>query len=169
MLRVGGVYVLPLVWYDFFENGEIAIIYGDLDVLFEVDDKGLIQSHSPHEQLNKYDGQRLETLWNDIEYLYMNPILYSRLAEEISWGSEIAIDGNRIALHNPETGWYGWDEGDAGRFEAKIGLDGRVVIENSLSEQQGFNIFRPVVGMTIEEVQAEIVKIRQFVGLIDAN
>jgi hypothetical protein len=169
MLRVGGVYVLPLVWYDGYEDGEMGIVYGDLDVLFEVDDNGLIQSHSPHEQLNKYDGQRLEALWNDIEYLYMNPILHSRFAEEISWGSGIAIDGNRIALHNPETGWYGWDEGDAGRFDAIIGLDGKIEIENNLLEQQGFNIFRPVEGMTIEEVQVEIKKIRQFVGLVDAH
>jgi hypothetical protein len=43
LLRVGGVYVLPLVR---FESDDVWSVYGDLDALFEVDDKGLIHSHS---------------------------------------------------------------------------------------------------------------------------
>jgi hypothetical protein len=76
LLRVGGVYILPLInWQD----EDFWTVYGDLECLFEVDDKGLIQSHSRHEHLNKYDGQELALLWGDIEKLYANPLLRSRL------------------------------------------------------------------------------------------
>ena len=155
LLRAGGVYALPLVKNG---NSDEWTLYGDLDVLFEVDDKGLINSHSHYEQFTKYDGQKLEALWNDIEYLYMNPILFSRFAEEILWGSEIVVDSSRITLHNPITGWYGWTGEDAGRFDARIGADGRIEIDTN-----EFNIFRPVEGMTVDEVQAEISRIQQFV------
>lgn len=166
LLRVGGVYVLPLTNW---RNEDYWTIYDDLDSLFEVDDKGLIQSHSKHEQLNKYDGQELAVLWNDIEYLYLNPILHSRFAEEISWGSGIAVDGNRIALHNPDSGWYGWDAGDAGRFDAMIGADGKIVIDINAPGYNDFNIFRPVEGMTLDEAQSEVDKIKRFVGLLSGE
>jgi hypothetical protein len=56
LLREGGVYLLPLwrgeedwqhEWYNMSE----------IDVLFEVDDNGMIWSHSPFPHLNKYDGR----------------------------------------------------------------------------------------------------------------
>ena len=52
LIREGGVYMLPLSlweskWY----------VSGDLDVLFEVDDKGLVWSHSEYEGFNRFDGK----------------------------------------------------------------------------------------------------------------
>jgi hypothetical protein len=58
LLREGGVYLLPL-WLapEDWEWEHRWYSMSDLDVLFEVDDKGLIWSHSPFEGLNKYDGR----------------------------------------------------------------------------------------------------------------
>lgn len=158
LLRIGGAYVLPLFNW---QNENFWTICDDLDSLFEVDDKGLIQSHSRHGQLNKYDGQPLAALWDDIAYLYANPILHSRLAENVTlYGYEIAVDNNRIALYSASSGWYGWDGSDKDGFSAQIGADGRIAIATS-----GFNVFRPVEGMTLPELANEIIKIKRFLGL----
>jgi hypothetical protein len=50
-------------------NDEYWTIYGDFDCLFEIDDAGLVHSHSRLPALNKYDGNELAYLWNDVEYL----------------------------------------------------------------------------------------------------
>jgi hypothetical protein len=54
MLRAGGVYLLPLEYY---EEEDIWRVWAELDVLFEVDDKGLIWSHSPYEGFSRFDGR----------------------------------------------------------------------------------------------------------------
>ena len=54
LLRVGGVYLLPLSYW---EEGDTWYITGDLDVLFEVDDQGRIWSHSQFDGFNQFDGQ----------------------------------------------------------------------------------------------------------------
>jgi len=54
LLREGGVYLLPLVYLD---EGDKWFVAGDVDVLFEVDEKGLIWSHSQQEGFNCFDGQ----------------------------------------------------------------------------------------------------------------
>ncbi len=51
LLRIGGVYLLPLDKY----KGEYYL-NGDLDVLFEIDDQGKIWSHSDYADFNRYDG-----------------------------------------------------------------------------------------------------------------
>ena len=51
LVRKGGVYVLP-IWNT--ENGWEVV--GDLDVLFEIDDKGKIWSHSSDREFAKFDG-----------------------------------------------------------------------------------------------------------------
>jgi hypothetical protein len=62
LLREGGVYLLPL-WYAEYEDiGGMWHNMADLDVLFEVDDRGLIWSHSPYEGFSKYDGRPVEGL-----------------------------------------------------------------------------------------------------------
>jgi hypothetical protein len=174
LIRVGGVYVVPIVTMeapdnynspDYSYGGDVIwSIYGDLDVLFEVDDKGLIHSHSRYPELNKYDGQDLATLWKDIGYLYMNPLLRSHFAEYISQGYEVVVDNNRIALYESINEWYGWESADAERFSAQINGDGRITIATD-----GFNIFRPVEGMTVDEMNDTVVRIKQFVGLMDAD
>jgi hypothetical protein len=165
LLRVGGVYVLPLMNW---QNEDFWTVYGDLDCLFEVDDRGLIQSHSLHKGFQKYDGQGLAVLWADIGYLYMNPLLRSRLAEYITdsyyWYS-LAAQGNKIALHyvqydengQLEYEWYGWEAGDAERFSAELDAEGRVVIATD-----GFNIFRPVEGLTVAEVEDALARMKEY-------
>jgi len=59
LLREGAVYLLPL-WYDQEYNWWHNI--SDYDVLFEVDDRGLIWSHSRYEGFNKYDGKTASQL-----------------------------------------------------------------------------------------------------------
>ena len=54
LLREGGVYLLPMIYW---ENGDTWIVWGDLDVLFEIDDQGRIWSHSQHEGFSQFDGQ----------------------------------------------------------------------------------------------------------------
>jgi hypothetical protein len=167
LLRVGGVYVLPLMNW---QNEDFWTVYGDLDCLFEVDDKGLIESHSLHKGFQKYDGQKLAVLWEDIGYLYMNPLLRSRLAEYITdsyYWYTVAVEGNHIALYyvqydengQLEYEWYGWEAGDADRFSAELDAEGRVVIATD-----GFNIFRPVEGLTVAEVEDALARIKEYVA-----
>ena len=59
LLRKGGNYLLPLKqsdgkWY----------VTGDMDVLFEIDDKGKVWSHSDFEDFNCYDGKSIDELKN---------------------------------------------------------------------------------------------------------
>ncbi|MDR3206924.1 MAG: hypothetical protein LBT60_01190 [Oscillospiraceae bacterium] len=153
LLRAGGVYVLPLWQRDGEENWHI---YGDLDVLFEVDDKGLIHSHSRCPALNQYDGQDLATLWKAIGYLDMNPLLRSPFAEYIANGYVIDSTEGTIVLYYPE---WGWDERDAAGFRARIGADGRIVVPGG-----GFNVFAPVSGLTVAEVYDAIEEIERYIG-----
>jgi hypothetical protein len=156
LLRVGGVYVLPLINW---QNEDFWTVYGDLDCLFEVDDTGMIQSHSQYKQLNKYDGQPLAALWKDIAYLYANPILRSRLAEDIiQYGYKITVDGDKIVLNSSDSDWHDWDDWDKERFIAEINDAGRISITTN-----GFNVFRPVEGMTLSEMENEVIKIEQFI------
>jgi hypothetical protein len=152
LIRVGGVYVLPLVKM---VNDEIWSVYGDLDCLFEVDDKGLIHSHSRFPQLSKYDGQELSLLWRDIEYLSMNPILTSTLAEDIGYGYAVETVGDTIRLADPINGW---NDEDTEGFSAQI-VDGIVTIATD-----NFNVFRPIEGMTADEMNAEIDRIKEYIA-----
>jgi hypothetical protein len=54
LLREGGVYMLPL-HYD--NKGLGWSFMGDLDVLFEVDNKGKVWSHSPSPYFSQFDGR----------------------------------------------------------------------------------------------------------------
>ncbi|MDR2650386.1 MAG: hypothetical protein LBB94_11825 [Clostridiales bacterium] len=114
--------------------------------------------------LNKYDEQQLDILWKDAGYLVMNPILLSSFAERISNGEEVVTDGGRITLHTPAGDWYGWNADDSERFSAVIGTDGRIAIGTS-----EFNVFRPVEGMTVDEVMAQVTRIQIFTGILSAD
>ena len=70
LLRLGGVYLLPVKFDPYLGAYEVV---GDLDVLFELDDKGLIISHSQFSELNKYDGKPFSVLLNDVMALYPKP------------------------------------------------------------------------------------------------
>jgi hypothetical protein len=65
LLREGGLYLLPLKheynrWF----------IVGVMDVLFEVDDKGIVWSHSGFETFNRYDGMSVESLISELKELF---------------------------------------------------------------------------------------------------
>ncbi|MGI6709111.1 MAG: hypothetical protein ACOX33_08435 [Dethiobacteria bacterium] len=63
LLRVGGVYLLPIKFNSSLGAYEVV---GDLDVLFELDAEGKIVSHSRFSELNKYDGKAFSELLNAV-------------------------------------------------------------------------------------------------------
>jgi len=63
LLREGGVYLLPLVYWKYTDTWRIA---DDLDVLFEVDDKGRVWSHSSYEGFKRFDGNDVNILLNEL-------------------------------------------------------------------------------------------------------
>lgn len=69
MLRNGGVYLLPLTKW---EEDANWYVYGDLDVLFEVDNTGKVWSHSQFNGLNCYDGNQVSVLSEDIMAMTSN-------------------------------------------------------------------------------------------------
>ncbi|GHV42490.1 hypothetical protein FACS189490_11580 [Clostridia bacterium] len=70
LLRVGGVYLLPLKFNQYWGAYEVI---GDLDVLFELDDEGKIVSHSRFPEFSKYDGKLFSALLDDVRTLYPPP------------------------------------------------------------------------------------------------
>ncbi|GHU49067.1 hypothetical protein FACS1894127_1270 [Clostridia bacterium] len=70
LLRVGGVYLLPLKFNQYWGAYDVV---GDLDVLFELDDRGKIVSHSRFPEFNKYDGKSFSVLLDDVRALYSAP------------------------------------------------------------------------------------------------
>ncbi|GHU94692.1 hypothetical protein FACS1894208_06220 [Clostridia bacterium] len=163
LLRVGGVYVLPLIYSDTDADRDVWVIYGDLDVLFEVDDKRLIHSHSKFPELNKYDGKELAFLWKDITNLYNNPLLRSHFAEHIGRGARVEIIGDTVRMR---LGDHEWNDEDALGFSAKFDANGRLSVADWVNEGN-FNVFSAVEGMTADEMNAAIRKIKQYVGIED--
>lgn len=85
LLREGGVYLLPLEQF----NAEWYVT-GDMDVLFEVDDKGNVWSHSAFEAFNQYDGQaaghlisELRTLSSNDDFLLSNSLFGNMLVGRV--------------------------------------------------------------------------------------
>ena len=66
LLREGGVYLLPL---DYWQDMDTWYVIGDLDVLFEVDDRGRVWTHSQYGDFKRFDGEDTGTLANTIEAL----------------------------------------------------------------------------------------------------
>jgi len=62
LMRTGGVYLLPLV-----EDGGKYYIISDLDVLFEIDNEGLIWSHSDYDDFNRFDGGDYKAVTDEIK------------------------------------------------------------------------------------------------------
>ena len=77
LLRVSGIYVLPLRFNEYWGAYEVV---GDLDVLFELDDMGKMVSHSQWEGLNQYDGMALPDFLDVVQGLY--PQLDSEFTEQ---------------------------------------------------------------------------------------
>ncbi|MDR0382080.1 MAG: hypothetical protein LBH86_08840 [Oscillospiraceae bacterium] len=70
LLRVGGVYLLPVRFNEGWGAYEVT---GDLDVLFELDNNGKIMSHTRYPDLNRYDGMNFQALIDDVRALYPAP------------------------------------------------------------------------------------------------
>lgn len=70
LLRVGGVYLLPIKFNSYMGAYEVV---GDIDVLFEIDDEGKIVSHSRFPELNKYDGKAFSELLDAVRAIYPMP------------------------------------------------------------------------------------------------
>lgn len=70
LLRVGGVYLLPIRFDSYLGAYEVV---GDLDVLFELDAEGKIVSHSQFSELNKYDGKAFSELLDAVRAIYPAP------------------------------------------------------------------------------------------------
>ena len=77
LLRVSGIYVLPLRFSEYWGAYEVV---GDLDVLFELDDMGKMVSHSQWEGLNQYNGMTLPDFLDVVQGLY--PQLDSEFTEQ---------------------------------------------------------------------------------------
>jgi len=85
LLRRGGVYLLPLGCFDW-EGSDYWYAMGDVDVLFEIDDRGLIFSHSSFPEFIAYDGRPWQKLMEDIQAIVRdNPMLvqYPRFARTL--------------------------------------------------------------------------------------
>ena len=65
LLRKGGVYLLPLVYWE--ETNAWYVVFTE-DVLFEVDDRGRIWSHSVVEGFNRFDGQEASAVADAITF-----------------------------------------------------------------------------------------------------
>jgi len=159
LVREGGVYFLPLAK----GIGDIYWrIHCDLDVLFEVDDRNIIHSHSVYQELNKYDGMELAYLWKDASYLYMHPVITSWFGNYISQGYEIEMAGvNNIALVAPDGSW---NEDDAHYFSAKIGGDGKITVP-----WEDFSVFKAVEGLTVHEMNEQIDLVKRWYGLANPD
>jgi hypothetical protein len=70
LLRIGGVYLLPL---RFNQDWGAYSVVGDLDVLFELNDEGQVVSHSRFPGFSKYDGKSFSELLDDVRALYPPP------------------------------------------------------------------------------------------------
>jgi hypothetical protein len=63
LLRKGGVYLLPL-WK--WKEWEGWVNLTEPDVLFEIDNQGIVWSHSPYRGFNKFDGKTIDELTQSI-------------------------------------------------------------------------------------------------------
>ena len=80
ILRKGGVYILPLSKREMGsyedEEGSYYDIKGDFDVLFEVDDKGFIHSHSQYKDFQRYNNRSYKDLLKFLKRYELNTSWY---------------------------------------------------------------------------------------------
>ncbi len=99
LLRQGGAYLLPLAEYE----GDYWLM-GDFDVLFEVDNQGMLYSHSDMEAFKAYDGKAYTLLLGDVRmYIQNNPLLQTapRFARVLREGTpliEVTVTGEAVSV-----------------------------------------------------------------------
>lgn len=82
LLREGGVYLLPLLmYYDEELDSDIYYIQGVYDVLFEIDEEGLVYSHSDFPDLSVFDGKDYKLLVEEIEKITQDEALMLRYSD----------------------------------------------------------------------------------------
>jgi len=91
-LRKGGVYLLPLDNFDW-EGTDWWYIIGNQDVLFEVDNHGIIWSHSPFRGFNQFDGKDVNEVVKAITGLLTNEnfdVAMSMFGKTLRWDYDLA-------------------------------------------------------------------------------
>ena len=106
-LRKNGVYILPLeklYKHDGFDSVNKNIEHydeyyysnsGSYDVLFEIDDKGLVWSHSQHQGFSRFDGQDYTVLVNEINKVTQDEpfmLAYSNFGKAVIRSSLIEVE-----------------------------------------------------------------------------
>jgi len=106
LLREGGVYLLPIEYWD---HDKSWYVQGDMFVLFEVDDNGLIWSHSQFEGINRFDGQPAGVVADAFTVIASDPNIYAastlfgRIAR--TWGRLVEV--TVLGFTDPDTAWGG--------------------------------------------------------------
>ncbi|GHV05705.1 hypothetical protein FACS1894217_03050 [Clostridia bacterium] len=131
LLRVGGVYLLDLRQYE----SQYWHIWSDLDVLMEVDDQGLLHSHSRHTDFIQYNGKELAVLWDELVRLEENlsrdvNTIVGLPAGDFTWEDDPAV--NRL----PIEGLWGFIPKRYGDIRAAVAIVTVQSVE-SFSDEQG--------------------------------
>lgn len=95
-IRVGGVYIIPLRNYE-----STYYDYGAFDVLYEIDDRGIIDSHSSYVGFNKYDGISINHFINIVTAFKNNKLLMGNieLTRYLQRSNLIMIDPIEMGQH----------------------------------------------------------------------
>jgi len=112
LLREGGVYFLPL-WYR--EKSDTWYITGGTEVLFEIDDKGCIWSHSSQKSFYEYDGKHASTVANAINILTLDKNMLAANTEfgyTASGGSTSLMEVTVLSVENTAPDINEWGFGN---------------------------------------------------------
>jgi len=108
LLREGGVYLLPL---EYWQDRDMWTVTGDLDVLFEVDDKSLIWTHSGFEGFSRFDGENVNVLINAITAFTSDENCSVAITSfgRISWNWGVLAETTVLSMVQT-TNRYGYDQ-----------------------------------------------------------
>ena len=106
LLRKDGVYLLPLSEY----GGEYYI-YGDLDVLFEIDDTGRIWSHSDYSDFNRFDGEDYHAVTEELQRIIQDETLMLAASEfGMAFSGRQLLEVTILSDRSEEKNEYGYAE-----------------------------------------------------------
>lgn len=106
LLRKDGVYLLPLSEY----GGEYYI-YGDLDILFEIDDTGRIWSHSDYSDFNRFDGEDYHAVTEELQRIIQDETLMLAASEfGMAFSGRQLLEVTILSDRSEEKNEYGYAE-----------------------------------------------------------
>jgi hypothetical protein len=106
LLRKDGVYLLPLSEY-----GGGYYIYGDLDVLFEIDDTGRIWSHSDYSDFNRFDGEDYHAVTVELQRIIQDETLMLAASEfGMAFSGRQLLEVTILSDRSEEKNEYGYAE-----------------------------------------------------------